>query len=378
MKIKYIVNVRLPTIRAQGYAIMKMCECFANAGIDVELVIPERRYSEIKANPFEYYQIKEKFKIKRIKSVDLLGSFFVFGWLFYWTDIVSFLLSAKLSVGLHDGDVLYTRDYLVPLFFSKKDFMVLELHDIPTSKFLFKQALKKPKLFFVLNQNLKDEIISMGVNPDLVHIAPSGVDIKDFDISESQVEARIKVGLPTHSKIVLYSGQFYDWKGVDVLAEAAKLLPQHNFVFVGGVEPELSAFKAKYGSLNNVTILPSVNRSLVPHYLKAADVLVVPNSAKGRISTHFTSPLKLYEYMATKKPVVISDMPSMRQAVGSGSVMFCGPDNPEALAKAIENVLNDENLSRNLVDKAYMEVQEYSWEERAKKIISLMMTYKQV
>ena len=51
MKIKYITNVRIPTTRAQGYAIMKMCEEFSLAGIDIELIVPNRRSNEETSDP---------------------------------------------------------------------------------------------------------------------------------------------------------------------------------------------------------------------------------------------------------------------------------------------------------------------------------------
>ena len=80
------------------------------------------------------------------------------------------------------------------------------------------------------------------------------------------------MGLSIDKKIVLYSGQFYSWKGLDTLAEAAKLLPDYKFVFIGGTEPELSRFKSEYGSLENVVVEPFKERSIIPLYLKSADV----------------------------------------------------------------------------------------------------------
>src|SRR4051812_31586909 len=95
MHIKYVTNVRIPTSRAQGFAVMKMCEEFANLDVNVELIVPNRRNNESEENPFRYYGIKENFSITKVKSTDLLGPYEAFGKLFYWIDMFSFLLSLR-------------------------------------------------------------------------------------------------------------------------------------------------------------------------------------------------------------------------------------------------------------------------------------------
>ena len=63
MQIKYITNVRVPTSRAHGFAIMKMCEKFAEAGAQVELVVPDKQNNEKEKDPFVYYGLKKNFEI---------------------------------------------------------------------------------------------------------------------------------------------------------------------------------------------------------------------------------------------------------------------------------------------------------------------------
>lgn len=372
VRIKYITNVRLPTPRAHGYAIMKMCEEFKIAGADLELIIPDRKNSEIKKDPFEYYGIKNSFKINRIKSLDLLGPFFAFGKLFYWIDTISFLLSIFLSNVVGKKDIVYTRDFIIPLLFSKKRNVCLELHDIPQSNFLFKLAIKRPKLFFVLNKNIKLELVKMGVKEEIIHIFPSGVEIKEFDIQISQKEAREKLTLPSDKKLIIYSGQFYSWKGVDALAESARFLQDYYFVFVGGTEPELSKFKKEYGNLKNISIESFKERSIIPLYLKSADVLVIPQSVKEKISTHYSSPLKMFEYMASGRPIVASDLSSIRETLDEESAIFAESDNPKSFMEAIKKVLSDEDLATRISENAYNKVLQYSWAERARNILDII------
>ncbi len=372
MKIKYITNVRIPTTRAQGYAIMKMCEGFSRAGMPVELFVPRRRDIDGLGNPFAYYGLKDTFPVRMIPNPDFLSRTFFLGRILYWIDIACFLVAAKYVVRAAEDDIIFTRDFITLFLFPRTKFICLELHEIPQSKFLLKYVLKKPKLFFVLNRHLKAELVKLGVPESAIHITPSGVDIAAFTQSLSKETARDRVKLPHDKKIVLYSGQFYGWKGVDTLADAALQVPEALFVFVGGTDPELSDFRKKHATTSTIISVPFTDRSTVALYLQAADVVVVPNSAMAAISSYYTSPLKLLEYMAARKPIVVSDMPSIREVVDEHSAVFAQPDDPHSFAMAIRRVLSDERLATVIAENARRAGEKYSWQARADKILSII------
>ena len=170
MKIKYITNVRLPTSRAAGYAIMKMCSEFAKAGVNTELYVPKKENNDNKQDPFDFYKIEKNFQINRIPGLDLLALTEKFGRIFYWIDIIFFLALSKLLIKVGKDDILYTRDYLVALLFSRQN-VFLELHDIPRAKSLFKLSIKKAKKIFVLNNNLKNELINLDIAENKIFIS---------------------------------------------------------------------------------------------------------------------------------------------------------------------------------------------------------------
>jgi len=100
--------------------------------------------------------------------------------------------------------------------------------------------------------------------------------------------------------------------------------------------------------------------------LFAADALVLPNSAKAKISSHYTSPLKLFEYMASRRPIVASDLPSLREVLRDGeNAVLVKPDNPRALAEGIERALSDAELAARIGRQAREDVEQYTWEKRA-------------
>ncbi len=89
MRILYIANIRLPTEKAHGVQIAKMCEAFVLQGVEVELVVPTRR-THITENPFAYYGVKKVFSIKRIFTFDWVA----YGRFGFLVQTASFALSA--------------------------------------------------------------------------------------------------------------------------------------------------------------------------------------------------------------------------------------------------------------------------------------------
>jgi glycosyltransferase involved in cell wall biosynthesis len=194
--------------------------------------------------------------------------------------------------------------------------------------------------------------------------------MSSFDLSLTKEEAREKLSLPMDKKVVTYTGHFYKWKGVDTLGEVARKIPDVFFIFIGGVEPDLTRFKNKYADLDNVQILPFTKRDIIPIYLKASDVLVLPNSGLEKISTNYTSPLKMFEYMASKVPIVASDLPSIREILNINNCVFFTPDNTESLMENIKLIIDNQDLSIRISSKAFSDVSGYTWDIRAKKILN--------
>ncbi|MCH7728287.1 MAG: glycosyltransferase, partial [Planctomycetes bacterium] len=88
---------------------------------------------------------------------------------------------------------------------------------------------------------------------------------------------------------------------------------------------------------------------------------VLPNSARADISAKFTSPLKLFEYLASSRPVVATDVPAVREIVGDADcVHLVEPDNPRALADGLKRVVSDDPLRDRITANASRMVRGYS------------------
>jgi glycosyltransferase involved in cell wall biosynthesis len=179
-----------------------------------------------------------------------------------------------------------------------------------------------------------------------------------------------------HVFTIAYAGHLYPWKGVDLIVEAVMALPDVQALIVGGhdKEPDLARVKALAAQLDcrsRVTFTGLVPPAQVAARLREADVLVLPNPASA-ISSAFTSPLKLFEYMAAGRPIVACDLPAIREILAhERNALLFEPGNPQALTAAIRRVKEDPALGARLARQAAVDVAEYTWARRAERLEAL-------
>jgi len=374
MKIFYIANHQLPTTKAHGLQIMKMCEAFRANGADCELVIPKRLIdpgiSEL--DPFLFYGVKKVFKITYLNSFDFIkwGS----GWLgrpLFWLQQLSFGYSARRYLKNKDG-IIYSRDPFSLYAFSGTSFKLYwEAHNFPSninSKF-YKDILKRINGLIVISEGLKNKF-SQFYNKEIL-LASDAVDVGEFDINISQKDARTKLNLPLDKKIAMYVGHLYKWKGVDILIKAAKFLKDNELIIiVGGLKEDreffFSAIPERCG--NKVRFIDYVAHNMVPIYLKSADCLILTGKSSEVISRQYTSPLKLFEYMVSKRPIIAQNLPSFREILNSDNAILIEPDNSEKLAEGMWSAFYRQDLAERTSKNAFEMVRNITWNGRAIKI----------
>lgn len=377
MKIIYVSHWRFPSEKTMSPLIMKTCEEFVRQGMRMELWVP-RRYNPAlgSKDPFLYHGIARNFVIRRLFVLDWMR--FPFGNLSFYLLLISFNLSLFLYILWRSErkSVFYfhdIRDSVLPLFLISNVFF--EIHDFYKSKinWINRWCFSRARGFVVTNKIKMDALErEFGIFPDKLLHKPNAVDIPLFDIDISRDAARKKQGLPKDKKIILYTGHFFGWKGVDTLLMANQYLFENETIyFVGGTDEDIKVFneKVKNTKIKNVIIVGRREHEEIPFWFKAADVLVLPNTAQDPVSKYETSPVKLFEYMASQRPIVASDLPSIRNVVNENMVLFFEPDNPESLANAIHKVFNQPEDSQKRVKQAAYEVQKFSWEKRIGAII---------
>lgn len=360
---QYIANIRLPTEKAHGAQIMKTCEALARAGAQVELIVPARK-THITENPFSYYGVEENFTITYTPVLDVIR----LGRIGFWLESLSFSLVVLFKMVGARG-VMYSRDEL-PLFllsFFKKN-MMWESHT-GRYNFLVRHLAKVGIRFVVISQGLQDFYQKKSVESEIL-VAPDAIDLSAFTHPETKEVARTRLGLPLDKNIALYIGRLDGWKGVQTLLEASKeLVDGVQIAVIGGEETQIAAMKTTYPQVLFLGARPY--RELADNQA-AGDILVLPNTGKDTVSAHFTSPMKLFSYMAAGKPIVASNLPSLREVLNEDNAIFFEADNPHSLAAALRRVSSDQSLATRVADKARHDVVRYTWEARARTILDFI------
>ncbi len=378
MKLIYTANVRIPTEKAHGVQIINMCEAFVSQGMDVELVLP-RIANPIQEDAFSYYSIKKNFKIKKVYCLNLPRVKYLHKIAFalqYISFAVSVFIYALINFKkFKKAQVIYCRDEVSPwlLHFINKN-IFLELHGFNKRFGRFKNFFSRGGGLIVITEQAKKEFMAAGVDANKILIAPDGVDLNKFDLNLTKNEAREKLALPQDKKLALYSGHLYDWKGVKVLAKATKMFKENILaVFVGGTEKDIKNFSKDNKENKNILIIGSKPYYKIPLYLKAADVLVLPNKMGTALSEKYTSPLKLFEYMASKRPIAASSLPSIREVLNNKNSILVKPNDPKELAEGINKLIGGDELSDNISKQAFKDVQKYTWNKRTEQIKSFII-----
>lgn len=372
MKMIYVANSRIPTEKAHGVQIMNMCSLFSRLTDDFELLAPNRK-NHIKEDAFTFFKMKEKFPIKYLWTIDLTGKIPRFG---FWIQSFSFAWSVKHYIKKKKFDgVIYSRDlFSLFLLSGKKRKTFYEMHNWPNKiNFIHKKIFKYSK-FVVVTNNLKKELLKLGIADQDILVASGGVDIDFFDIDISQQEARKKVAMPDNKKIVLYTGHLYKWKGVYTVLPVAKQLPDIEFYFVGGLPQDIEKFnnKVKELGIKNIHTLGHKPIDMVPYYLKAADVLLLPNDGDFKEAELYTSPIKMFEYMSSNRPIIASDLPSMREVLSDKNALIVNVKSIENFKQALIKIFNNKELANSLAQQARQDVESRSWKNRANRVFNFI------
>lgn len=382
-KIIYVTSVRLPTEKAHGLSTVKLCEALTLCGYEVDCVIPHLWRGE-KRDVFKYYNLKSNFKIFKIPCIDLspLGHFEKFAFLI---QSVSFSILSLFFVAVRyrsnmKNYIFFSHDY-IPLYFMTflpvKIFY--DIHHFPGDNFMYKRVMKR-SFGFAVQTKWKVLALHKKYEIPLERIVywPNGTDVENFNIELSTSEARKKIGIPLGKKIVMYTGQLFNWKGVDTLIQSVKILPQDALVYVvGGSKTDVDNCKKEIpeASDERIVFIPFQQHSEIPIWLRASDVLILPNTGKQKVSLYYTSPMKLFEYLAAGKPIVASAIPSIMEILNDSNSVLVSPDDPAELAMGINKVFKSADFAKSIAGKASRDSKKYTWEKRAQIIINFFKNH---
>ena len=176
-------------------------------------------------------------------------------------------------------------------------------------------------------------------------------------------------------KIVLYIGGITVNKGIEEGIKALSYIDNCVFVIMGfdrGFKEQFRQLAREVGVEDRVKFAPPVPPDQVVRWAASADIGLVCIKGKG-LSYYYSVAQKLWECLMAELPVVVNDLPEMRQLVEHYQVGLVIEQEmrPEAIAAAIKKLINDEQLYRRLQKNTQRLKRECNWENEAAKLLEV-------
>ncbi len=200
------------------------------------------------------------------------------------------------------------------------------------------------------------------------HIIPNAVDADRFHPSNKPGNVRKKLGIKEDDKMVLYVGRLVFHKGLDYLIESAKYLGDDVKYVIGGTgdfRPELENLVKRFELEGRIIFPGRIPNKELPKYYAATDIFVLPS-----ISRLEAFGIVALEAMASEVPVVVSDIPGVREVIVEGEHgLLAEPMNPRDIAGKIRTILNHPELAKSMGKKGRERVEmDLTWSTVAEQI----------
>ena len=355
-KINYISEISLPSTSAYSIHVMKMCNEFSKLNIDTTLYVLKKKKNE---NFYKTYNCKKKF---RIIDFNLQKNNF-FTRIFYAFKLILFLKKSKTT--------LISRSIISALFlniFKKK--VILEIH----------HTLKgfTRLLFLILNnfnnfKNIKFIFISKKLKDDFnlknkSIILDDAVDITDFYLKKKE---------NIFKNTCVYTGSFAKGKGVENILEISKYCKNINFDLYGDFSNSIYS-KNYFNKFKNVNYKGYLKYKDIPLTLSCYDVLLLPYSKKVHVRSNnletgnHMSPLKLFDYLSSKKIIIASKMSVYSHILNKKNSILLNPTDHKEWAKKINYVFKNLSYFNKMKLNAFKTAKKFTWDHRVKKIIKFI------
>lgn len=229
---------------------------------------------------------------------------------------------------------------------------------------------RKLERFIYNTPSIKVIAISNGLRADILR--RYRIDKEIMVLPDAALEMkREKITFNAPVRSIGYFGSKISGRGIEVIIELAKRLPELQFVVYGP-----GRIKSSERLPKNLSDEDHIPFRTVTSVMRKCDVLLMPYQKKVSInlSAHDTvnwmSPLKMFDYMASGVPFISSDLPVLREILhDEKNCLLAGPDNITEWISAIQKLQNDASLREVLSRNAVEEIRkEYNWQNRAKTI----------
>jgi glycosyltransferase involved in cell wall biosynthesis len=287
--------------------------------------------------------------------------------------------AAREVMRKHDGALVLSRELETAraLVRKRRPGVFLEVHRVPGGKLRRKWLLQAaPRLagIIAISGGVRGDLIALGVPAGSILVAHDGFEPTRFANLPDKRSARAQLDLDPERPLVVYTGGLLEWKGVELLVESARSLPEVQVVVAGGMAADVARIRRLGAGIDNLRIDGFQAPERVGLYLAAADLGVVPNRSTPAISARYTSPLKVFEAMGVGLPLVASDLPSLREILSHDVDAWLVPaDSAAELTRGIRVLLDDPERRARIGKALAARGPEFDWDARTRRMLEWML-----
>lgn len=360
MNIVYISNSNIPSRTANSIHVMKMGNALSKTN---ELTLIGKKGSLTVQNICNYYGV-EKIDLKLFEDGN------IFKKAYFYAQLIKYLIKidkSTLIIGRHLFGVFISSILGFEVIYETHGPPISKLHYYIEKYLISKKNVKKIVVISEELKNIYTKLYGAYVNKlQVLHDAaddPKSYTANTYLLRDGK---DLSVG---------YIGHLYPGRGLDVIIKVARLMPEVIFHIVGGESNDIKYWKNE--ATSNLIFHGFVSPSETDKFRQGVDVLVMPYQENVSIAgsnnidtSKWMSPMKLFEYMASNKPIVASDLTVLKEVLNEKNSILVKCDNVNEWKNALTK-LKDNELRSEISNKAYNDFKtNYTWDIRAKKILN--------
>jgi glycosyltransferase involved in cell wall biosynthesis len=213
--------------------------------------------------------------------------------------------------------------------------------------FVEKMALRRADRILVINEKLKELVVRLGAPESRTTVLRAGIDNKRFNPALSPDAVRQRYGLSGEDTVLFFMGWLYKFSGLKEVALQLAEIPDPRVKMLvvgeGDLYAELVKMQQERGLKHRLVLAGRKDYAEIPAHIAVADICLLPAYPGEKIMRDIV-PIKLYEYMAMRKPVISTRLPGVLKEFGetNGIVYVDRPEDviPKALELLKSNSLN--------------------------------------
>ncbi|KKN17098.1 hypothetical protein LCGC14_0969300 [marine sediment metagenome] len=274
----------------------------------------KRQFNEFKPDVVICFGILNSYLVSRMSKVPFI---------YYWIDV------------LHE---------LIP--FSPLRFI---------GKFLERRTLKKASRVLVINEKLREYVLSMGSSPQNTAVLGAGIDLKRYNMKVDGSKIREQYGIEKEDIVLFFMGWLYKFSGLQEVAQKMHGYKRYKLLIVGDGD----AYE-DLQSLPQEQIILAGRKPYedIPSYIAASDICLLPANPREKIMQNIV-PIKMYEYMAMGKPVATTKLLAVMMEFGKYNGVVYADSSENIFSICNSMVFNGSREEQGLIARRF--VRNRSW-----------------